>query len=131
MLARVCGVVLGAGLLALSGCGPAKLEVSKTKAIEPLDYELIGLNKQGQDQKITVEIDATEPVNVLLIDSSAEKGFELLSPTDQEGKAKYGKKKAIKKDSLTADVPANTAVTVAIGGGTKKSEVKFTITNRK
>jgi hypothetical protein len=123
--------VLLAGLVTLSGCGPAKLEVSKTKTVEAADYELVGLPKQSQEQKITIEVDATEPVNILVIDSSAEKGFDGLAPADQVAKGKYGKKTNVKKDSLTADVPANAAVTVAIGGGTKRGEVKYSISNRK
>jgi len=129
--ARACVVVLVAGLFALAGCGPAKLEVNKTVTVEPNEYNLIGLPKQSQAQKVTVEVDATEPVNVYVIDSSKETGFPDLSPEKQAEAAKYGKKTGVKKDSLTADVPENTEVTVAIGGATKKVDVKVAITNRK
>jgi hypothetical protein len=131
VLARACATVLAAGLLALSGCGPAKLEVKKTKTVAPQDYELVGLQKQPEQQKITVEVDASEPVNILVIDSASEPGFDGKSPEQQQALAKYGKKMGVKKDSLAADVPANTAVTVAIGGAPKTAEVKYSISNRK
>jgi len=124
-------VVLVAGLFALAGCGPAKLEVNSTATIDPNDYKMIGLQKQSQPQKVTIEVDATEPVNVYVIDSSKEAWFPDLSPDKQAETAKYGKKLGVKKDSLTADVPENAEVTVAIGGATKKTDVKISISNRK
>ena len=45
--------------------------------------------------------------------------------------AKYAKKTGVTKETITADVPANTEVTVAIGGALRKTEVKYTISNRK
>ena len=131
MLTRACVVVLVAGLFALAGCGPAKLEVNKTVTIEPNDFNMIGLPKQSQPQKITVDVDATEPVNVYVIDSAKEAGFPDMAAEKQAEAAKYGKKLGVKKDALTAEVPENAEVTVAVGGGMKKSEVKISISNRK
>ena len=131
MFARVRGVVLSAGLLALVGCGPPKLDEKGTATLVMGDYKLLELQRVAQPQKITVEVDATEPVNVYVIDLSIKDKFEMMSPAQQEQQAKYGKKLKVKKDTVTADVPANTAVVVAIGGGEKKSEVTYLLSNRK
>ena len=130
MLARGCLVALAAALLGLCGCA-GKLEVNKTVTVEVADYDLIGLQKQSQQQKVTIDVDAAEPVNILVIDAAAERGFDNLAPAKQIELAKYGKKTGVKKDSLSVDVPANTAVTVAVGGGAKRTEVKISISNRK
>jgi hypothetical protein len=130
VFARGCLIVLAAALLGLCGCA-GKLEVNKTATVEALDYELIGLPKQSQQQKVTIEVDAPEAVNILVIDASSEKGFDGLAPAKQEALAKYGKKMGVKKDSLSVDVPANATATVAVGGGPKKTEVKISISNRK
>lgn len=130
MLARACAVVLAAGVLVVSGCSP-KLDVNRTKTIDAADYDLIGLQKLSQPQKVTIEVEAAEPVNILVIDSSAEAGFDGRTPDQQAALAKHGKKLGVKKDSLSVEVPANAAVTVAIGGCAKKTEVKYSISNRK
>lgn len=132
MIARLCmTVVLSAAVLGLAGCGPPKLDERGSKTLTMGDFSLLELPKVGQPQKITIEVEATEPVNVYVIDSSIKDGFENLSKEKQEAAAKYGKKMQVTKDSLSADVPANTGVTVAIGGAMKKTEMKYSLSNRK
>jgi hypothetical protein len=131
VLARACVLPLAAALFALAGCGPAKLEVNKTVTVDANDYNFIGLPKQPQPQKVTVEIEATQEVNVYVIDAAKEGNFPDLSPEKQAEAAKYGKLSGAKAGTVTAEVPENTEVTVAIGGGQRKADVKVSITNRK
>ena len=66
MFARLRVVLVCAAVLGFAGCGPPKLEDTGTKTIEAMDYMLRGLPKVGQPQKVTIDVDATEPINVFV-----------------------------------------------------------------
>jgi hypothetical protein len=124
-LARYAFIALAFGLL--TGCGPAKLEVTRTFTIDTQTESLI-LDPQPKPQRITVEFSSTaSDVSVYLI-KSEDKESELLTTPD---KAKTLDSKTGKEGALTADVPANQMTRVIIRGASKKTDVTVKVTNKK
>ena len=59
MLARTFAICLAVGFASISGCGPAKLDVTKTFNLDGGDAKALLLDAQPKPQKITVEFEAT------------------------------------------------------------------------
>jgi hypothetical protein len=112
-------------LLALAGCGPAKLDLSKTYNLGPAESQPIELPAQPVPQRLTVEFDSTAPIEVAIFKSADLKGED-----HPVSKALAIEKKAT-KGSLAADLGPDTGTTVVISAGAKAAEVKVRLTNRK
>ena len=129
MLARITAAAAMAGLLTLSGCGPAKLDESRNWTLDPGgdSTRALDLPAQSKPQVLTVDFESSAAeVNVgVFKDADAAKLDDV--PWTKAIKAETGKKSG----TFTADVPANTATRVVVGNTTKKTEVKVQVTNRK
>jgi hypothetical protein len=125
MMLRSSCLLFAAGLVALSGCGPAKLDVTKTYTMDGTP-QLVILDAQPKPQKITVEFESTgAEVTVLLIKKSdCPEGEEAFVPT-----AKAIASKKDKSGTITGEVPEKTETLVIVRGGTK-TDVKLHITNK-
>ena len=123
--ARAIALLRAAWLVALSGCGPAKLDVTKDYTVD--EPKIVLLDAQSKPQKITVEFESNSPITVLLIkDSEIPKDEDgSLTPTNKAMMSKAGEKSG----SFTADVPENTATRVVVKSNTT-SKVKLHITNK-
>lgn len=126
--------LIASGLFALclvpSGCGPAKLNVTKPFETDPAgNVPAIHMDPQPQAQKITVKVTAPEEVDLFVIAPEKLDKFGDLS-TDKRVKEAMASKTGVKNDSLVVDVPAKTAYTVVIGSK-KKTKGEVTITNQK
>jgi hypothetical protein len=125
MMLRSSCLLLAAGLVALSGCGPAKLDVTKTYTLDGAPQMVI-LDAQPKPQKITVEFEssAAEVTVMLIKKSDVPEGEESFVPI---AKAIVSKKD--KTGTITGDVPEKTETLVLVRGGTK-TDVKLHITNK-
>lgn len=116
-----------AGLLFLAGCGPAKLNVSRSYDVGPGEANAVDLDAQPKPQKLTVEFKATEEVTVLVFKAADAKGEDAILTVDA---AKSLAQQKGKSGTVTADVPENTATRVVVRGAAKTSKVDLTITNK-
>ncbi len=116
------------GLAALTGCGPAKLNESRSYDIEPGSAEGFELPAQAKPQKITVDFSSSDgDVIVLLFKVADAQGDDALIA---DAKKALGMKKAT-KDTLSVDVPENTATRLVVRGTGKKTKVDVKVTNQK
>lgn len=130
MLARLALVTCAFGLFLAAGCGPAKLNESKTLSLEPGDPKALDLPAQPKPQKITVEYSATEEVTVIVIKEADAKGPDgLLNADVKVNRDKALASKTGKGETFSVDVPENTAVRV-IFFVKKKTDVTVKLTNK-
>ena len=127
MFLRALAPFFAIGLVALAGCGPAKLDVTKTYTLEG-EPQIIFLDAQPKPQKITVEFESSaSPITVLLIkDADVPKDEDGFIPTSKAIAFKSGEKAA----TFSGDVPENTATRVIIRNASNKSSVKVRVTNQ-
>jgi hypothetical protein len=121
---RSFSIVLAAGVFALSGCGPAKLDVTKSYTLDGLP-QMVLLDPQPKAQKITIDFEAGAEVTVLLMKKSD-------CPEGEEGFVPVAKAIAYKKEksgSFSGDLPEKTEGMVVVRGG-NKIDVKLHITNK-
>ena len=128
MLARISATILAVGFASLSGCGPAKLDVTKTLDLNTEDAKAILLDAQSKPQKINVEFEATNgTVYVLLFkDADVAKDEDGIVPANKA----LGSKANEKSGSFAVDVPENTATRVVVRNASGKTDVKVHVTNR-
>ena len=129
MLVRFLFAACALGLFAASGCGPAKLNQSKTISIDAGDTQAMDLDAQPKPQKITVEFASSAgEVSVYVYKEADAKGEPgLLNAEANKAKALASKKS--KGETFTVDVPENTAVRV-IFQADKKADVTVKLTNK-
>ena len=123
MLRAYC-LLLATALVGFSGCGPAKLDVTKTYSMDGLPKTVI-LEAQPKKQNITVEFESTAEVTVMLIKKAD-------CPEGEEGFVATAKAISFKKDksgTITGELPEKTEGLVVIRGG-NKIDVKLHITNK-
>ncbi len=126
MPARPCLLIAALVLLAPSGCGPAKLDETKNYDLEPGDVKSIILPAQPKPQRLTVEFESNEPVDVAVYKSDDAK--ELYSLPVSKALAI---ERAKTSGTLTADLGPDIATTVVVSALSKKASVKVHVTNRK
>ena len=130
MVFRRASVAAAFLLASINGCGPAKLDVSKTVYVGgDGDIQILELDTQSKPQTINVEFSSSGgEVSVFLYkeeDIRGNSGIENANPAKALGKATNRK-----EDRFSVQVPANTATKVIIQS-VKKTEVKIKITNSK
>ncbi len=122
-------VVLAVVLLAVPGC-PQRLHVEKTLTLEPGDIKQPAVvDGPRSQQKIRVQIDATEPINVdIALESDAADIEKSLLTASRPAAAKLlASKQGVKSDAVEATIPAGKSYTVILSGAKKKSEVKLKV----
>jgi hypothetical protein len=116
--------------LFLQGCGPAKLDVTKTYELSPGDAKALELPAQPVAQTIHVEFTSTaDKVSVFLYkeaDAKGENGF-----TSADSTKALGKVLDSKGDKFSAEVPANTATRLIVYSGPRTTSVTVTVNNKK
>lgn len=121
----------GAIALVLAGCGPAKLDVSKTYSVGG-DTPVQGfeLDAQSKPQTLTIEFStAGDEVEVVVFKKSDVPTIDDVQLTDV--KKALGSKRG-KAETFTVDVPDNTATWVAVASrGGEKRDVQLKVTNKK
>jgi len=127
MFLRFSALALGIGLVAVAGCGPAKLDVNKTYTLDSGDTQFVILDAQSKPQKITVEFESSADLTVMLIKSS-----DLGKDEDNfvDVKKAIAFKKGEKSGSFSGDVPENTETHVIVRNPSAKANVKLHITNK-
>jgi hypothetical protein len=120
--------VLAVGLVALSGCGPARLEETKTLAADPAESPYLELPAQPVPQTIKVEYDSSAcEVDIGLYKASeVREGNEGHADVKKAMKGESGKKSG----SFSVDVPEKTATKLIINSAKVKTNVKVHLTNR-
>ncbi len=131
MLYRCVSRAVAVGLIFLVGCGPGRLDETKTLSLGVNDAaQSIDLPAQSKLQTINVEFSSPESeVSVYLFkeeDARGEDGLTSANPTKA-----LAKKTNSKGDSFSAEVPPNTATRLIVRAGGNKTDVKLRITNQK
>lgn len=117
---------LAAAVLAPFGCGPAKLDEKKTYQITPGDTQMMILPKQSKPQRVTVEYESDQPVEVGIYNSADVK--EDQAPPASKARAID---RAKTTGSIFADLGPDEATTVAISALGKAANVKLHVHNKK
>jgi hypothetical protein len=113
-------------LLAPAGCGPAKLDEKRSYSVVSGETQMMLCPKQPQPQRITVEYDSDQPVDVGIYKSEDVKEGDVL-PTSKA----LAVDRAKSKGSISADLGPDVATTVTVTGLGKTANVKFHVHNRK
>ena len=131
MLSRL--LALAISILLLAGCGPAKLDVSKTYNVGPNNpAQGIELAAQSKPQTINIEFSSSAgEVSVYVLKKSDYPDPDGNDLVTADSKKAIAAKKG-KAESFSAEIPENTAVWVAIlNVGSEKSDVQIKINNKK
>lgn len=118
--------LLAAGALLASGCGPAKLDEKKTADLDTGDIKAFNLPAQPKPQRITVEYEATNPIEISVYKADDAKNLESL-PASKALKTE----KATTNGTLAVDLGPDVATTVVVSALSKKATVTLHMTNRK
>lgn len=128
MLCRLLPV--GVVALVIAGCGPAKLEISRTYKLDGENpAQTIELEAQSKPQTINIEFSSSDGDVTVLVFKKSE-----APPADdaliaEEKKAMVAKKG--KAESFTVDIPENTPILIILRMGVKKTDVQFKVTNKR
>ncbi len=129
MLLRLAVITMLSCCMLLPGCGPAKLNESRTIELDSGDAKAIDLDGQHKAQTVTVEFSSPNAeVSVYLFKADDAKGDDGLLGADPS-KALAMKKG--KSDTLSAEVPADTPTRVILRNATEKTSVNVKISNQK
>lgn len=126
MIARGCALVLAVGMVGIAGCGPGRLDESRTYNMDTHDAPYMELTPQSKAQTIKIEFES----------SAAEVDVGLFRSADLKDPADANFSKALKSEvqkksgSFSVEVPENTATTVVLGNAKAKTDVKIHVTNR-
>lgn len=120
-----CGLIAVA-LLAPAGCGPAKLDETKSYQLTPGDTQMMILPKQPKPQRITVEYESDQPVEVGIYKSEDVK--EDSHPPSSKALA-IDRAKA--SGTISADLSPDVATTVTVSALGKQANVKLHVHNKK
>jgi len=125
MLLRFAFLAAATTCLFASGCGPAKLDVSKEWDMDG-EPQMLYLNPESKPQKVTVEFESSgNEVTVLLIKSAdvpkEDERFVAVEKAIASQKGKSG--------SFSGDVPEKTETQVIVRGG-GKTKVKLRVHNK-
>jgi hypothetical protein len=124
-------LVAGLWILGLAGCGPARLNETRTWSLTSgTSARALDLPAQPKPQTITVEFSSTaNEVSVYLFKADDAKGEDGIAFADS--KLALGGKSKSKGDSFSAEVPANTATRLIARSGGRDTEVTIKVTNQK
>ncbi len=136
MIARACGLLALLALVGLTGCGPGKLDETKSFT---LDFKgepgkSFTLPSQSAEQALTVEVTADHEVDVFVVPAKNQKDFDEAFNYKGRSEKSIASKKGVKTDSLTATVPPNEEVAVAVymsASNSEKTSVQLKMTNKK
>ncbi|MDY3561134.1 hypothetical protein R5W23_002395 [Gemmata sp. JC673] len=127
MSVRFASILCAICFLAFAGCGPAKLDESRTLSLEAGVAKSLELPVQKKPQKVTVEYTSSaSEVSVYVFKTSDADALD--EPEKHKGKALATK--TGKSETFAVDVPANVEVQVVFWS-LKKTEVTAKLTNRK
>jgi hypothetical protein len=125
--ATVLAVAFALVSFALAGCGPARLNETKTYTLEPGTAQSVLLDPQPKPQKINVEFSSTAAeVYVYFIKSQGKDEEVDVTP----GKDITLASKNGKEGSFSVDVPENTRTRVIVRGANTKTDVTIKINNK-
>jgi len=123
--------LLAVALAWLAGCGPAKLNESRTWEMEAGDARAIDLPGQPKPQTLNVDFSSSEgDVTVYVFKEDDLKGKEALNEVEAHAKKALKQAKS-KGESFTVDVPENTPARVVVSAAGKKTTVNLKVTNQK
>jgi len=114
-------------LLAPGGCGPAKLDEKRTWPVIPGEVQTMTLPKQSRPQRVTVEYESDQPVDVGIYKAEDVKEGETNLPTSKA----LAIDRAKTTGSIQADLGPDVATTVTVTGLGKSATVKVNVHNKK
>ena len=120
---------VAAVLLALPGCQGVNVE--KALTLEPGDIVQPAIvDAPRSQQKIRVEVTATEPIDVdVALESDASDVVNGLRVSKRPESKVLATKQGVKSDAVEATIPAGKSYTVILSGARKKSEVKLKVSS--
>ncbi|MFO0798618.1 MAG: hypothetical protein U0804_14180 [Gemmataceae bacterium] len=113
-------------LVATAGCGPARLDEKKTYQLTPGDTKMMILPKQPKPQRITVEFESDQPIEVGIYRSS-----DVTQDTTPPASKALGIERAKATGTVTADLGPDEATTVTFSALGKAATVKAHVHNKK
>jgi hypothetical protein len=127
MLVRLaCVALIAVGSVLLAGCGPAKLDVSKSYTLEHGSADGFVLQKQSKPQKITIEFSSSKGEVTVLLFKATDATEENYDVAEKEKAMGY---KTGKSDTLVVDVPENTETRFVIRGAKENTKVDVRVKN--
>jgi hypothetical protein len=124
---RSVAFLAAVALMGFSGCGPARLDETKTIQLDGGEANSIDLDPITKPQTVKAEFESTASDVTVLIFKDDVKDDQLTT----EPAAKALAKETGKSGTVTAEVPANTGVRVVVRGAAAKTSVKLHVTNKK
>ena len=127
MLTRLLTCALALGTLPFIGCGPSKLNETKTWEIEVGDGKALDLPAVSNKQTLNVEFSSSDSdVWVGVIKEEDAKGEDAIVSSASSKALKSAKGKG---ETFTVDVEPNTATRVIVRDAGKKTTVKLKVSN--
>jgi len=132
MLRRVVSLTipLAVVLLMLPGCPSGHtLDYEKTVSMEPADTKFYTIDAPRSQQKIRVQVDSAEPVDVdVTLETDKADVEKALQAQKRPDAAKLlASKQGAKSESVEAMIPAGKSFTIVLSGAKKKTEVKLKV----
>ncbi len=125
MPARLLTLAAAVFLLS-SGCGPAKLDESRTYDLDPGEIKFLQLPAQPKPQRLTVEFEATSPIEVVIYKAEDAKDLENLPASKA-----LASEKSKTTGTVVSDLNPDVATSIVVIGLGTKTTVKLHVTNRK
>jgi hypothetical protein len=129
----LCVSLFAALLMTLPGCA-SRVNFEKSLALEPMEIKTYTIDAPRGAQKIRIEVDSKEPIDVdVAFESDAERFQTYLergrtSHANKDGPPPVlASKQNVTQHSLEATVPAGKAFSVLISGAKKKTDVKLKV----
>ena len=120
-------------ILGLFAAGCQKLDVEKTYTIGVGDVEVLQIDGPSKQQKVTVTVTTTFPVNVHIVPESEHNAAMSALPLNKKldpSQVLGSMEKMETGMSVEGTVPAKAGYSVIVSGATKKTEVTLKITGR-
>ncbi|HEX4607475.1 MAG TPA: hypothetical protein VH092_04645 [Urbifossiella sp.] len=127
MPARLLTPVVAVALFAAAGCGPAKLDEKKSYEVDPRETKFVTLPAQPKPQRLTVEFESDEPIEIGVYKDDDIKDREAPLPTSKA----FVVEKTKTSGTVTVDLGPDVSTTVTVTALGKKANVKLHMTNRK
>lgn len=123
---RIVFAVLG--VIWLSGCG-AKLNIEQTKELSLSEVITQPLDAYKKEQKITITVSATNPVDVFVYLDKDKDAAEAAINAKKDDKL-LAVSRMLKDGKLEAPIPANSPATIMIAPAGKSAKVTYKVTNQ-
>jgi hypothetical protein len=108
-----------------SGC-TSRVNFNQTETLEPGDIKTYTIDAPRKEQKVRVQVESPEPVNVYVGLAASAGAIQKALERDQKPVAAGGKS-GVTQDSFEVTIAAGQEFTVFLSGARKRTEVKLSV----